>query len=451
MFIIFGNLRNICAIVLVFSLCAFGLLAAQYRVHAETDEEKRSALQKNLDQLEQEAQQLDTFIGQTQQETRSLANAKKTLDGEIKRRELEIKRLKLSLNKTALEIGDRKVGIARLSKKIEKSRDGLSASILLLYNYGEENPLTILLKHANISSFFRSVDALDKVQTNIQTSLKNFRDDRIDLQKEEQDLEDSEVEQQDLKALQEVERRSLAQKQQEKDQLLKLTKGKEALFQQLLNSKQRDIAALKTQLFYLEKTGVTAESALRAADLAAKRAGIRTAFLLALLEVETGKQFEDGVISVGTNLGTGNWRRDLYQCYINLGKPKTAEAEKNAYFKITSSLGLNPDAMPVSRKPNYGCGGAMGPAQFLPTTWLGFSSSVAELTGHNPPSPWNTEDAFQAAAIFLARSGARSQTTAGEIAAAKTYISGSATCTKSICKYYSSRIIALAKEITRAL
>ncbi|MDZ4285871.1 MAG: hypothetical protein U1A23_03000, partial [Candidatus Sungbacteria bacterium] len=188
MFIIFGNLRNICAIVLVFSLCAFGLLAAQYRVHAETDEEKRSALQKNLDQLEQEAQQLDTFIGQTQQETRSLANAKKTLDGEIKRRELEIKRLKLSLNKTALEIGDRKVGIARLSKKIEKSRDGLSASILLLYNYGEENPLTILLKHANISSFFRSVDALDKVQTNIQTSLKNFRDDRIDLQKEEQDL-----------------------------------------------------------------------------------------------------------------------------------------------------------------------------------------------------------------------------------------------------------------------
>ncbi len=451
MLIVSGRIRNIFTVSLVFLLCAAGLLTAQYSAHAETDMEKRAAVQKNLDQLEQEAQQLDTFIGQTHQETQSLASAKKTLDGEVRRREIEISRLALSLKKTSFEITDKKSGVAELSKKINKSRQGLSASIFLLYSYDEENPLTILLKHTNISSFFRSVDAVDKVQTNIQNSLKNFRDDRTELQKQQQDLEDSEKEQEDLKALQEVERTSLTQKQQEKDQLLKLTKGKEALFQQLLKSKQKDIAALRTQLFYLEKTGVTAETALRVADLAAKRSGIRTAFLLALLEVETGKQFEDGVLTVGTNLGTGNWKRDLYQCYINLGKPKNAEFEKNAYLKITSSLGLNPDSMPVSRKPNYGCGGAMGPAQFIPSTWLNFSDSVAELTGHNPPNPWNPEDAFQAAAIFLARAGATSQTNAGEIAAAKTYISGSATCTKSICKYYSNRIIALAQEITTAL
>ncbi len=437
MLIVSGRIRNIFTVSLVFLLCAAGLLTAQYSAHAETDMEKRAAVQKNLDQLEQEAQQLDTFIGQTHQETQSLASAKKTLDGEVRRREIEISRLALSLKKTSFEITDKKSGVAELSKKINKSRQGLSASIFLLYSYDEENPLTILLKHTNISSFFRSVDAVDKVQTNIQNSLKNFRDDRTELQKQQQDLEDSEKEQEDLKALQEVERTSLTQKQQEKDQLLK--------------SKQKDIAALRTQLFYLEKTGVTAETALRVADLAAKRSGIRTAFLLALLEVETGKQFEDGVLTVGTNLGTGNWKRDLYQCYINLGKPKNAEFEKNAYLKITSSLGLNPDSMPVSRKPNYGCGGAMGPAQFIPSTWLNFSDSVAELTGHNPPNPWNPEDAFQAAAIFLARAGATSQTNAGEIAAAKTYISGSATCTKSICKYYSNRIIALAQEITTAL
>ncbi len=369
----------------------------------------------------------------------------------MRRREIDIKRLTLSLNNTAVEIRDRKEGVSRLSQKIEKSRDGLSASILLLYNYDEENPLTILLRHSSISAFFRSIEALNKLQTNIQTSLKNFRDDRTQLQKEQEDLEESEKEQEDLRALQEVERRALAKKKQQKEELLRLTKGKEALFQQLLKSKQKDIAALKTQLFYLEKTGITAENALAAADLAAKRAGIRTSFLLALLEVETGKQFEDGVISVGTNLGTGNWQRDLYQCYINLRKPNTAQAEKNAYLKITSSLGLDPDAMPVSRKPNYGCGGAMGPAQFLPTTWLRYSDEVADLTGHNPPSPWNAQDAFQAAAVFLAKAGADSQTTAGEIRAAKTYISGSPTCAKSICKYYSNRIVALAKEIGQSL
>ncbi len=422
-----------------------------YSAFADIDDEKRQILQKNLDQLETEAQQLDTFIGQTQKEAQSFEGAKKTLDAEVRRRQIEIQRLTLSLNKTSFEVLRKKSGIAELSKKINTSRLGLSASILLLYTYDDENPLAILLKHTNLSTFFRSVDALGKVQTTIQSSLKNFRDDRTELQKQKQDLEDSEKEQEDLKALQEVERRALAEKKQEKEELLRLTKGKEALFQQLLKSKQKDIAALKTQLFYLEKTGITAETALHVADLAAKRSGIRTSFLLALLEVETGKQFEDGVISVGTNLGTGNWHRDLYQCYINLGKRGSAEAEKNAYLQITSSIGVDPDTMPVSRKPNYGCGGAMGPAQFLPTTWLRYADDVAQLTGHNPPNPWNPEDAFQAAAVFLAKAGATSQTSAGEIAAAKTYLSGNPSCKKSICRYYSNRILALAEEINRSL
>jgi len=451
MFFISKHLRKALSLFFGFFLLVILSGVFVYPVFADTDAEKRTALQKNLDTLEQEAQQLDTFIGQTKEETQSLTSAKKILDAEAKRRALEIRKLTLSLNKMGLEISEKKSGIASLSRKIDKSREGLSASILLLYNYDEENPLTMLLKHTNISSFFRSVDALDKVQTNIQASLKNFRDDRVIFERQQQDLEDVEKEQEDLKALQEVERQVLAQKQAEKQELLRLTKGKEALFQQLLKSKQKDIATLKTQLFYLEKTGVTAETALRVADLAAKRSGIRTAFLLALLEVETGKQFEDGVISVGTNLGTGNWKRDLYQCYIDLRKPNTAEAEKKAYLSITSSLGLNPDGMPVSRKPNYGCGGAMGPAQFLPTTWLRYADEVAQLTGHNPPNPWNPEDAFQAAAVFLAKAGATSQTNAGEIKAAKTYISGNPSCTKSICSYYSNRILALSKEISSVL
>ncbi len=137
--------------------------------------------------------------------------------------------------------------------------------------------------------------------------------------------------------------------------------------------------------------------------------------------------------------------------YIKLGKRSVAEAEKRAFLAITESLGLNPDDMPVSRKPSYGCGGAMGPAQFLPTTWVRFAPRVAQLTGHNPPNPWNTEDAFTASALLLADAGAGLQTEAGERAAAKAYISGNPRCTRSICNYYSQRIIALSKEIDRVL
>lgn len=434
----------------VFLFCLFlsGIAAPAY---AAIDAARRAEIEKQLAALEQEAQQLDGTLQQVQGQSRTLANETKAIDTEVKRREVEIKRLTIALRQTSLEITNKGDTIAALTKKIDTSRKSLGASLFLLYAYGDENALTILLKNKTISDFFDSVHSLTRVQNSVQQTLAEFKVDRDDLQKQKADLEQTQEDQQNLKALQDVERHFLAIKKKEKDNLLRQTKGKEALFQQLLQSKKSDIAALRAQLFYLGKTGITAEEAVRAATLAASRANIRPAFLLALLEVETGKQFEDGVISVGSNVGTGTWRHDLYECYIDIGKLNAAESEKQAFFQITSRLNLDPDRMPVSRRPNYGCGGAMGAAQFLPTTWLRFEDQVAQLTNHRPPNPWNPEDAFTAAAIFLAQAGASSQTTSGELAAARTYISGSSSCGKSICRYYSNRILALAREIDRIL
>lgn len=413
--------------------------------------QERADLERQLQQLEEEAQTLDRSIQQTQGEVRTLDNEVKTINAEVKRRELEIRRLTLAIRKTGIEIQQKSEGVALLTQKIGKSRAALAGSLFLLSTHEDDDGLSILLKHRSLSDFFSSVHSLERVQSDIQETLDVFKQDRATLEREKEVLEEKREEQRELQSLQEVERRFLAQKKAEKDELLRLTRGKEAIFQQLLKSKKRDIASLKSQLFYLEKTGVTAEEAVALADKAAKRTGIRTAFLLALLEVETGKQFEDGVITVGSNLGTGTWKRDLYDCYVGLRKPKVAEAEKAAFFAITEGLGLDPDKMPVSRRPNYGCGGAMGPAQFLPTTWRRFEARVGTLTGHVPPNPWHVEDAFTAAALFLADSGAATQTVAGEIRAAKTYISGSPSCTRYICNTYSSRIISLARDIDKIL
>jgi len=34
----------------------------------------------------------------------------------------------------------------------------------------------------------------------------------------------------------------------------------------------------------------------------------------------------------------------------------------------------------------------MGPAQFIPSTWMGYKDKVAALTGKNPPNPWDIRD-----------------------------------------------------------
>ena len=415
------------------------------------EEDKRAELEVQIEQLEQEAAALDKDLVRVEGEKKTLASELAALDTEIKQRSLSIKKVALAIQQAVLAMQDKSEGLEVLSKKINSSKDALAYSIIALRKYDEEDWFSVLLKNTNLASFLVSVNNLNVVLTDVEKKLTNFKEEKSLLEKEKIELEDFQEEQENLRVLQEVERRFLAQKKKEKEEIIRLTKGKESLFQQLLQLKKRDISSLKTQLFYLEKTGISAEDAVRFADLAAKRAGIRTSFLLALLEVETGKQFEDGVITVGTNLGTGNWKNDLYNCYIRLGKKRVAEAEKRAFFEITGKLNLDPDAMPVSRRPGYGCGGAMGPAQFLPTTWLRFEDKVVELTGHNPPNPWSVEDAFTASAIFLAEAGAFSQTEAGEIKAAKTYLSGNPNCRKYICRSYSSRIVSLAKDIGRVL
>lgn len=67
---------------------------------------------------------------------------------------------------------------------------------------------------------------------------------------------------------------------------------------------------------------------------------------------------------------------------------------ERCFYQITKKLGLNPDTTPISCPINDPCkgliagqnswGGAMGPAQFMPTTWLSYRNQVSKITGNNP-------------------------------------------------------------------
>jgi membrane-bound lytic murein transglycosylase B len=87
-----------------------------------------------------------------------------------------------------------------------------------------------------------------------------------------------------------------------------------------------------------------------------------------------------------------------------------------------------------------GWGGAMGPAQFIPSTWLKYRSQISAISG-KVANPWDIRDAFLAAAILLKANGATSL--AGEWAAAMRYFSGS---TNTKYRFYGDNVIAIAEE-----
>ncbi|HZZ99258.1 MAG TPA: hypothetical protein VFK07_00920, partial [Candidatus Paceibacterota bacterium] len=114
-----------------------------------------------------------------------------------------------------------------------------------------------------------------------------------------------------------------------------------------------------------------------------------------------------------------------------------------------------PNTTPVScpqfiNGKQYGWGGAMGPAQFIPSTWMGYRDRVSQIVGH-PANPWNIEDAFTAAAVKLAAGGATSQTTAGEVAASKAYYSGNPKCLSAPCNSYANAVQRTAAQIAQNL
>jgi len=47
-------------------------------------------------------------------------------------------------------------------------------------------------------------------------------------------------------------------------------------------------------------------------------------------------------------------------------------------------LGLDPYSTQVSCPMSFGWGGAMGPAQFIPSTWILYKSKLSSILGKTP-------------------------------------------------------------------
>lgn len=397
---------------------------------------------RQIEEINRQIEAYEAQIQQKQSESRSLANEISIFNAKISQIQSEIRSTSLAIEQTALEIGQTIGQIADATDKISKHRLALGSYLRIMDQTEQENLLQILVKHQNFSDFFGNLAQVQNTQENVRLTIEQIKKVKVGLEEKEDQLQDQKQEQEGLKRIQQLQKKESEQAKQTKNNLLKITKGEESRYQNLVKQSKADIEKIRAQIFYLQQNGVSVEEAVKYAQLAAVAAGIRPAFLLAILEIESG---------LGRNVGTGNWLDDMYQCYLRLRKPERAEVEKNAFLEIISKLGLNPDAVKVSREPNYGCGGALGPAQFLPSTWLGYEAQVSRLTSHQPPNPWNVEDAFTGAALKLAKSGATDQSRGGEITAAKTYLSGKPSCSTRTCNYYANAVLRKAEEIAQNL
>lgn len=441
-------------ILLLFLFLPFLVYPGTYRgASGVTTEEFIRSKNEQIEILTKQVEDYQKQIEERQKQGRTLAGELDILNKRIAQAQAEIRSLNLAIEKANGEIGQTVAQIGEAEIKMIKHRQALGLALRILDQAEQENLIEVILKNENLSAFFGNLTQIKNTQENLRAEIGSIRELKNDLEDQEEILRSQKKELENLKNIQQVGKRSVEQVKIEKNNLLKATKGEESRFQELVKKSQTDIEKIRAQIYYLQQNGISAEDAVKFAQLAAVGAGIRPAFLLGILEIES---------KLGQNVGTGNWEKDMYQCYLSLSKiAKTAsrkeyylaraETEKNAFFAIIGKLGLDPITVKVSREPSYGCGGALGPAQFIPSTWLGYEAEVTRLTGHHPPNPWSVEDAFTASAIKLARAGATAKTRTAESAAARAYISGNSKCTTSTCNSYANAVLRKADEIAQNL
>lgn len=404
------------------------------------------ARNKQIEEIQRQIDEYEKQIEGAQNQSQTLQNEINSLNAKIGQVQLEIKSLGLSINKTNLEISATETKIGDAEGKISKHKNALGQYIKIINENDQRSLTEILLKNQNLSDFFGDLNSIQITQDNLKTAIDDIKELKIQLEQHQTNLEEKQTELEKAKRLQEIEKRSMDSTKATQAKLLKDTQGKESKYQELVKKSQKDIEAIKNQIGYLIQNGISAEEAIKYGQLAAIGAGIRPAFLIAELEQES---------ALGNNVGkclivdttSGATRRITNGQIYKKGIHPTRDLA--LFLNITSELGKDPFQTPISCGSSWG--GAMGPAQFIPSTWMGYKEEVTRLTNHKPANPWSIEDAFVAAAAKLAKDGANSQTRAGEIAASKRYYCGSATSRKSSCINYANSVQRLAAEIAKNL
>jgi peptidoglycan hydrolase CwlO-like protein len=411
-------------IFLVISIIIGGLVlisAPFFNVKAASNEESINQLRENLkEQIRQKQKEINKYqekIQNNKEQAQTLQNQIDNLEDEISKVQAEIQQLDLNIKEHNLEIDQIDEKVDSLETRINTNKKRLKEYIQTVAYNDKESLLEIVLKNENFSDFFDEFNALESVQGKIHATLEDIKSLKEETEEEKKELEKELTEMNKLKSFQMLQKRTVKNKQSQREQLLSSKENQNQEYSQEINEKKEEISSLRERLTLLDNYNLTEDQMIHDAIVAAGRTSMRPAFLLGVLEMES---------RLGQNVGSGNWEYDMYQCYKEKGWITYAEKLKNAFVGICNQLGIDPDSQPVSARPSAysGCGGAMGIAQFMPTTWMGYKDEIMQNTDGDFPNPWKPEDAFTAAATKLARDGANMKNEEGERRAYSIYLSG---------------------------
>ncbi len=417
--------------VFVLGFCFIVLLTIPHKGMALTDAEQEAQWRAELAQTEADIAQWQSVLDSTKANTKSLQNEVSSLNAKIAQAKAFIKKKNIAIAQLEVDIAKKNAHIASLEEQINEGRESLSQLLRKTNDIDSYSLPEVMLGNQNISDFFGDVETFKSVSASLQDLFVKIRETKELTEKEKQALDKQKNKEADTKAAKEIEQKQVQANEKEKEYLVSVSKTQEKTYAQVLSDRQKRASEIRAALFKLRDTGsITFGDALKYAQEAGARTGVRPAFLLAILTQESNLGQNVGsciVNNIDTGDGVGKNTGTIFE------KVMKSPRDTQPFLSITNRLGMSwsntPVSCPLGAKytSGRGYGGGMGPSQFIPSTWELFKDKVGAALGvsGDQADPWNPEHAFMATAIYMSELGASSGAFSDEKNAACRYYSGS--------------------------
>jgi len=411
---------------LTYAFVFFVMLAVIFiaPVSAEIDlDASESKLRAELKKIEAEQAEVQKTLNIQKSKTATIQGDINVLSNQIYGAELDIRKKNIEISRLKDIISLKQNTVEELDNKMEKSKSILAELIRRSNEMDSVSVPEIVLSTKNLTDFFVDIDSVATLGQQLEELFYQIQDLRGETEIEKEQLKTQQSKEFDIKKEIESKKNVIASKKNEKDVLLSYSKQSEATYAAVLAKKRQQASAIRTALFQLRDSGgIPFGEALDYAQKASRQTGVRAAFILGILKQETNIGKIDGSCLI-VDLESGKTKSINYGTIFSNGIHPTRDLP--LVQNILGNLGRNPLETKVSCPLDgvSGYGGAIGPSQFIPSTWNMFIPSLRKIFGVYP-NPWNPEHAIMGTALLLRDNGAVAGGYTAERNAACRYYSG---------------------------
>ena len=441
-------------IILLFILL-LALVLPNFFLTAQEDCQTKEECEALLEKYEEEIRKLEKEVGRTEQEQKTIQSQINALRSTIQKLNLQIQQGNIMIKDLSYQIKDTESSIEQTSLEIENSKDKLVIILQTIYEEEQTSLIEILLSGTTLSDFFDNLMALEVLNLKNQEILEEIKGLKATLegQKEALGTEKGELERVVQIQYAQVQQSQAARSKQE--EFLKMTEAQKQQYLREKEEAEKAAAEIRERLFRLigipDIQAPTFGEALEIANRVTKVVNIRPSFLLGVISAEsalgrnvgqcyvTNKETGGGVfirsgnpinrvmhptrdLPIFLRITGDNFSRVPVSCWIRICYLVGAQRLTLTYNNISIDSSGN-IICPKGYAP-YGFGGAMGPAQFIPSTWAIYEGKIRSMFGTANPNPWNIYDSFAASSLYLFELGAGKKTAAAESSAAHRYSGG---------------------------